>query len=76
MQQELMPELEPKWVSHMQLVTFRATATKIVDGYPEDKGGKRCKSVARSTVVCDRNAYNQGVRDSKKIDVHGKRKKE
>jgi hypothetical protein len=27
----LQPELESQWASQMQLVTFRATATKIAD---------------------------------------------
>ena len=36
--QELEPEVESKWASHMQLVTFRATAAKIADQYLKDKG--------------------------------------
>lgn len=28
---ELQPELESQWASQLQLVTFRATATKIAD---------------------------------------------
>ncbi|KAF8853003.1 hypothetical protein BDZ45DRAFT_807053 [Acephala macrosclerotiorum] len=35
--QELEPEVESKWASHMQLITFRATATKIADGYLKKK---------------------------------------
>jgi hypothetical protein len=60
----------------MQLATFRATATKIADEYLEGKGVKLHNPSARSTVIRDRNAYSQGVRDSKKIDVHRKRIKE
>jgi hypothetical protein len=73
---ELEPELESKWASHMQLATFRATATKIADEYLKDKGVKLHDRSARGTVIRDRNAYIQGVRDSKKIDVHRKRIKE
>jgi hypothetical protein len=76
MPQELEPELESKWASHMQLVTFRAIATKIADEYLEDKGVKLRNRLARSTVIRDRNAYSQGVRDSKKIDMHRKRLKD
>jgi hypothetical protein len=73
--QELEPEVESKWASHMQLVTFRATATKIADRYLEEKGVRLRRRSARSTVIRDWNAYDQGVRDSKKIDVHRKRLK-
>jgi hypothetical protein len=57
----------------MQLVTFRATATKIADEYLEDRGVTLHNRSARSTVIRDRNAYSQGVKDSKKIDVYRKR---
>jgi hypothetical protein len=60
----------------MQLVTFRATSNKIADEYLEDKGVTLHTPSARSTVVRDRNAYNQGVKDTKKIDVYRKRIKE
>lgn len=56
MPQELEPELESKWASHMQLVTFRATTTKIADEYLEDKGVKLRNRSARSTVIRDLNA--------------------
>ncbi|KAE8440344.1 hypothetical protein EG329_008460 [Mollisiaceae sp. DMI_Dod_QoI] len=71
--QELEPEVESKWASHMQLVIFRAIATKIANGYLEEKGVKLRRRSARSIVIRDWNAYDQGVRDSKKIDVHRKR---
>ncbi|KAG4417670.1 MAG: hypothetical protein CL912_29975 [Deltaproteobacteria bacterium] len=70
---ELEPGLESQWASQMQLVTFRATATKIADEYLEDRGVTLHNRSARSTVIRDRNAYSQGVKDSKKIDVYRKR---
>jgi hypothetical protein len=73
---ELEPGLELKWTSHTQLITFRATATKIADEYLEDQGVELSFGSARSNVIRDWNAYNQGVKDSKKIDVYRKRIKE
>ncbi|KAE8553634.1 hypothetical protein EYB25_005016 [Talaromyces marneffei] len=69
------PEPEPatKWSSHMQLVTFRATADKIAEDYLKCKGVKLYSRSARSRKIQDLNAYKQGVKDSKKIDVHRKR---
>ncbi|KAH9216815.1 hypothetical protein DL95DRAFT_362852 [Leptodontidium sp. 2 PMI_412] len=67
------PELESQWASQMQLVTFRATATKIADEYLEDRGVTLRAGSARSTVIRDLNAYSQGVKDSRKIDVYRKR---
>ncbi|PVH71040.1 hypothetical protein DL98DRAFT_435965 [Cadophora sp. DSE1049] len=71
--QELELEVESKWASHMQLVTFRATATKIADRYLEEKGIRLRRQSARSIVIRDWDAYDQGVRDGKKIDVRRKR---
>ncbi|CZR69577.1 uncharacterized protein PAC_19477 [Phialocephala subalpina] len=70
---ELEPELESQWASQMQLVTFRAIATKIADEYLEDRGVTLHNRSAKSTMIRDRNAYNQRVKDSKKIDVYRKR---
>ena len=73
---EVEPELNSQWASQTQLVTFRATATKIADEYIQDRGVKLHKGSARNTVIRDGNAYNQGVEDSKKVDVYRKRIKE
>ena len=75
-QSELGPDLESKWASRMQLITFRETATKIADEYLGDKGVKLRNSRAREIVIRDRSAYDQGVKDSRKIDVHRKTIKE
>jgi hypothetical protein len=69
---QIEPDPESKWTSHMQLITFRATAGKIADEYLKGKGVKLYGRSARSRKIQDLNAYNQGVKDSKKIDVHGK----
>jgi hypothetical protein len=67
------PEAASKWSSHMQLVTFRATADKIAEDYLKCKGVKLYSRSARSRKIQDLNAYKQGVQDSKKIDIHRKR---
>ncbi|KAK3703437.1 hypothetical protein LTR37_014427 [Vermiconidia calcicola] len=62
-----------KWASHQQLVTFRATADKIADDYLQDNDLKLNKGRKRKDVIRDRDAYSQGVKDSKHIDVHRKK---
>ncbi|OBT43814.1 hypothetical protein VE00_06301 [Pseudogymnoascus sp. WSF 3629] len=69
-------EPESKWASQMQLDVFRATATKIADEYLNRRGVKLMNGRIRSNVIRDRNAYKQGERDGKKIDVHRKTIKE
>lgn len=64
--------LESSWASRMQLMTFRADATKIAEDYLKDRGVKLRTDRKRSTVVRDRTAYKQGKEDGKKIDVHQK----
>ena len=73
---ELEAGLESSWASHMQLMTFRADATKIADEYLKDHGVKLGKGRNRSSIVRDRGAYEQGKEDGKKIDVHQNRLKE
>lgn len=68
--------LEVKWTSHVQLVQFRETATKIAEDYLKDQGIKLGRGSVRSSVIRDREAYDRGVRDAKKIDVHRKKIKE
>ncbi|KFY08350.1 hypothetical protein V492_06306 [Pseudogymnoascus sp. VKM F-4246] len=72
------PDQEPesKWASQMQLDIFRATATKIAEEFLADKGVKLKKGRKRNNVIRDQNAYKQGERDGKKIDVHRKTIKE
>jgi hypothetical protein len=69
-------EMESKWASHMQLVTFRATATKIAEEFIREKGVKLRNLKSRGPVIRDMDAYKNGVKDGKKIDVHRKRIKE
>ncbi|KAK5165369.1 uncharacterized protein LTR77_008898 [Saxophila tyrrhenica] len=63
----------PTWASHLQLVTFRETASKIADDYLKDSGMKLKAGRARNGVVRDWDAYDLGVEDGKKIDVHQRR---
>lgn len=62
------PEAATKWSSHMQPVTFRATADKIAEDYLKCKGVKLYSRSARNRKIQDLNACKQGVQDSKKID--------
>ena len=66
-------ELESRWVSRMQLVKFHATADKIADDFLEQSKVKISHRSAKQVDIKDRKAYRQGVKDSKKIDVHRKR---
>ncbi|OBT63212.1 hypothetical protein VE03_07771 [Pseudogymnoascus sp. 23342-1-I1] len=66
------PEPENKWKSQTQLQLFRESASKIADEYLEDYGIRLGKSSGRHNVIRDRNSYNQGVKDSKKIDIYRK----
>ncbi|KFZ16717.1 hypothetical protein V501_02089 [Pseudogymnoascus sp. VKM F-4519 (FW-2642)] len=69
-------EVEPqnKWASQMQLQLFRETALKIADEYLKECDIKLGKSKrGRVNVIRDRDAYNQGAKDSTKIDLDRKR---
>jgi hypothetical protein len=57
----------------MQLTAFRVTATRIADDYIKDQGLKLKHTVAKGYEVSDNAAYLQGTRDSKKIDVRGRK---
>ena len=73
------PEAGPdrNWASQMQLTIFRANAVKIADEYLKDKGVKLGKGGrSRKDDIKDFKAYERGMRDGKKIDVHQKRIKE
>lgn len=61
------------WASSMQLITFRATASKIADDFLESKGLKLKSRKSKTSGVSDFAAYEQGILDSKKIDVRRKR---
>lgn len=73
---ELEPEAEVKWASHMQLITFRETALTIAENYAKEQGIKLKKGRKRSKVIRDCDAYKQGVKDAKKIDVYRRSIKE
>lgn len=64
------------WSSKMQLELFRHNAKKIAEEYIKEKGTKLSKDRSRSHAVKDYDAYEQGQRDGKKIDVHRRRIKE
>lgn len=71
---DLEVEPENKWASQMQLQLFRETALKIADEYLKDCDIRLGKSKrGRLNVIRDRDAYNQGVKDSGKIDIDRKR---
>ena len=57
----------------MQLGHLSHNSHVIGDKYLEYRGVTLYNRQARSTVIQDRNAYNQGGKDSEKIDVHRKR---
>lgn len=70
---EIKREGESKWISHMQLVTFRATATQIADEFLQEKGVELRHDFARIRTVRDQKAYEQGAKDGRTIDIHRKR---
>ncbi|KAH7014270.1 uncharacterized protein B0I36DRAFT_338490 [Microdochium trichocladiopsis] len=65
--------LETNWQSHGQLVLFRDTSARIAENYLKEQGVKLHKGRKRTTTIHDSSAYQQGKRDSSKIDVHRKR---
>lgn len=67
------PDCKTLWASSMQLTTFRANASRIADDFLKDQGVKLSKSTSQYSRISDYSAYLQGTRDSKKIDVRGKR---
>lgn len=71
---DLEPEPENKWASQMQLQVFRETASKIADEYLKECDIKLGKGRRGGlNVIRDRDAYDQGVKDSKKIDLQRKK---
>lgn len=60
------------WESEMQLTLFRAKAGEIADEYLQKKNVKLHKSKP-STAAKDYAAYQQGKKDSRKVDVRRKR---
>ena len=61
-----------EWASHMQLIHFRKQASDIADNYRKKIGIKLYKSRKRKPGKHDQAAYEQGVEDSKLINVHEK----
>jgi hypothetical protein len=81
-EQEVKPKLEEEddpctetslWTSASQLTLFRATANKIAEEYLKSTGEKLGKGRARVSSVRDYGAYEQGRKDSRKIDVKRRR---
>ncbi|CAK3844629.1 Hypothetical predicted protein [Lecanosticta acicola] len=70
------PILGHAWASHMQLITFRETATKIADEYLRGQGIQKYQSKKGDFSVVNPDVYKQGKKDSKKIDVLRKTIKE
>ena len=60
------------WESEMQLTLFRAKAEQIAKEYLEEKNLK-LKKRRKSTPAKDRAAYQQGRKDSHKVDVRRKK---
>ena len=54
------------WDSQKQLICFRDAAGSIADAFLEDQEIKLHKGRKRKAVQYDWDAYDQGVRDSKK----------
>jgi hypothetical protein len=61
---------EPIWSSHKQLMLFRHQAAEIADEYIKGQGKKLYKGRKRRAVMLDSEAFDDGARDSKRIDVH------
>ncbi|WEW58650.1 hypothetical protein PRK78_004118 [Emydomyces testavorans] len=61
------------WASEMQLVRFRTTAGKIADDFMKAQGIKLSRRSRREAAVRDRNAFLQGKKDSKTINVRQNR---
>ena len=70
---ELEPEVRPLWASHMQLIKFREDATQIADDYLKEQGVKLGKQTTQRFSIRDWIAYDQGTKDSKKINLAQKR---
>lgn len=61
------------WSSEMQLVQFRETANKVADEFLQRENIKLHRRSSRTTAARDRDAFRQGRKDSKKIDVRQRR---
>jgi Protein of unknown function (DUF2786) len=61
------------WASASQLTLFRATAQKIAEEYIKSTKTKLTAGRARVSSVRDYEAYEQGRKDSRKIDVKRRR---
>ena len=61
------------WASASQLTLFRATAQKIAEEYIKSTNTKLTAGRARVSSVRDYGAYEQGRKDSRKIDVKRRR---
>ncbi|KAF3480486.1 uncharacterized protein GIQ15_05833 [Arthroderma uncinatum] len=66
------PEMN-QWKSEMQLVQFRRTAAKVAEEYIQQEKIELVSSTPSYTAVRDGKAYSQGVKDSNRIDVRGRR---
>lgn len=60
------------WSSEMQLVQFRQTAEQVANEYLKAANIKLYSNTAKKTTVKDPEAYRQGKKDSKKLDVRQK----
>ncbi|KAF2717907.1 hypothetical protein K431DRAFT_196918, partial [Polychaeton citri CBS 116435] len=72
-QLDLQAEPQAQWKSHTQLILYRNIAHKIADEWLESKGVKLKRGRTRHFCIKDKEAYRDGVRDAKKIDLHKKR---
>ncbi|KAJ1324503.1 DUF2786 domain-containing protein [Microdochium nivale] len=66
-------QLDRGWRSHGELVLFRDTSFRIAEDFLKEKGVKLHTNKNRPTTIRDSKAYEQGEKDSSKIDVKRKR---
>ncbi|EER28081.1 hypothetical protein CPC735_034170 [Coccidioides posadasii C735 delta SOWgp] len=64
--------LNVAWSSETQLIRFQETASQVADEFLQEQGVKLSHRNTRRAGVRDPNAYNQGKRDSRKINVRQK----
>ena len=59
--------------SRGQLITFRETATKIAEDFLNTQGIKLYRGRSTTSVIRNWEAYAEGVKDGKKIDLRRKK---
>lgn len=67
------PSPSSYWQNSMQLELFRKNAQTVADDFLKSTGTKLHKGRKRRYTIRDWDAYDDGVEDSKKVDVRGNR---